>query len=225
LNPDLDRRWDDFLTRALARRPEKRFATAARMRTELLALRHHWERQKQKSCALPDLRPELPPAPLSTTTPRRHFPLKIGTAKAAARFDLDALWQPNAYVRNDLIRHSDDTVEDRSTGLVWQKTGCGYPRTWQEAHLYVRRLNESAHGGVRNWRMPTIDELITLLTPTHQGADLCVEPIFGKTQRWIWSSDRRSFVSAYYVDMALGFVGWQDFSAPYYVRAVSTPGL
>jgi serine/threonine protein kinase len=224
LNPDLDERWDDFLNRALARRPEHRFATAVQMRADLVALQQHWERQKLKSCAHPDLHPEPPSAPLPTATPRRQFPLKIETGKAAARFDLDALWRPNTYVRNDLIRRGDDAVEDRTTGLVWQKTGCGYPRTWQEAHLYVRRLNESAHGGVQNWRMPTVDELVTLLTPTHPGADLCVEPIFGKTQRWIWSIDRRSFVSAYYVDMELGFVGWQDFSAPYYVRAVSSPG-
>lgn len=72
--------------------------------------------------------------------------------------------------------------------------------------------------------MPTVDELVTLLKPKPQGPALCIEPIFDTTQRWIWSIDRRSYVSAYYVDMQLGFVGWQDFSAPYYVRAVSSPG-
>lgn len=223
-NPNLDERWDDFLAQALARKPEQRFATAAEMRSALFALQQHWERQKQKSCAHPGLLPEHLPTPLRTVKARRHFPLKLRTGQAAARFDLDALWQPNTYVHNDLIQRSDDTVEDRTTGLIWQKTGSGYPRTWQEAHLYVHRLNEHAHGGVKNWRLPTIDELVTLLTPSHQSADLCIEPIFGKTQRWIWSIDRRSYVSAYYVDMELGFVGWQDFSAPYYVRPVSSPG-
>ena len=224
LNPDLDEQWDDFLAQAVARRPEHRFATAADMRSALFELEQHWKRQKESSCAHPDLLLEPPPVPRRTATTLRHFPLKLRTRQAACRFELDALWQPKAYTRNDLIQHSDDIVGDRATGLIWQKTGSRYPRTWQEAHLYVRRLNEEAHGGVQNWRIPTIDELITLLTPSPQGASLCIEPIFGKTQRWIWSIDRRSYVSAYYVDMELGFVGWQDFSAPYYVRAVSSPG-
>ena len=49
-------------------------------------------------------------------------------------------------------------------------------------------------------------------------AGVIVDP----TQRWLWSCDRRSYTAAYYVDVELGFVGWQDFSAPFYVRAVSS---
>ena len=225
LNPDLDERWDDFMAQALARRPERRFATAAQMQSALAELQNHWDRQKEKSCSHPDLVSNPSPAPRRMATPRRHFPVKLRTRQAVGRFELDALWQPKSYTHNDLIQRSEDTVEDRATGLIWQKTGSVYPRNWQEAHLYVYRLNEKADGGVKNWRIPTIDELVTLLTPTPQGAALCIEPIFGKTQRWIWSIDRRSYISAYYTDMELGFVGWQDFSAPYYVRAVSSPGL
>ncbi len=224
LNPDLDEHWDEFLARALARRPEDRFATAAAMQSALFQLRQHWEQQKEKSCAYPDLRLQPHPAPRRTALSRRHFPVKLRTRLAAGRFELDHLWQPKSYIHNDLIQHSDDIVEDRATGLIWQKTGSAYPRNWQEAHLYVHRLKENAHGGIQNWRIPTIDELVTLLTPIPQGTALCIEPLFGETQRWIWSIDRRSYVSAYYVDMELGFVGWQDFSAPYYVRAVSSPG-
>jgi len=224
LNPDLDDQWDGFMAKAIARQPERRFDTAAQMRTALIELQDHWERRKQRSCALLD--PVVEPRPIRqrTTPALRHFPLKLRTGQALVRFELTPLWQPDTYTRNDLIQHNGDIIEDRSTGLIWQKTGSRYPRTWQEAHLYIRRLNEEACGGVQNWRMPTVDELVTLLNPTPQGAALCIESMFDETQRWVWSVDRRTYVSAYYVDMELGFVGWQDFSAPYYVRAVSSPG-
>ncbi len=224
LNPDLDEPWDAFMEKAVARRPDERFASAAQMRSSLIDLQDHWKRQKDKSCAL--LGPIAAPFPIPrrTALALRHFPLKLRTRQAAARFNLDALWQPNAYTRNDLVLRSKGSVEDRSTGLIWQKTGSRYPHTWSEAHLYIRRLNEEAYAGLQNWRLPTVDELVTLINPNPQGAALCVESVFGKTQRWAWSIDRHSYVSAYYLDMELGFVGWQDFSAPYYVRAVSSPG-
>ena len=61
---------------------------------------------------------------------------------------------------------------------------------------------------------------MSLLRPVPQSQDLCIAPLFSPAQRWLWSADRRSFTAAYYVDIELGFVGWQDFSAPYFVRAV-----
>jgi serine/threonine-protein kinase len=70
--------------------------------------------------------------------------------------------------------------------------------------------------------MPTVSELMTLLTDVPQAGDLCLEPVFDQEQRWLWSRDRRSFVAAWYVSAELGYVSWQDFSCYYYVRAVSS---
>lgn len=39
-----------------------------------------------------------------------------------------------------------------------------------------------------------------------------------------WSADRRTHMAAYYVDSELGFVGWKDISAPFYIRGVSSAG-
>jgi serine/threonine-protein kinase len=36
----------------------------------------------------------------------------------------------------------------------------------------------------------------------------------------LWSSDRRSFVAAWFVNTEMGFLGWQDFNAECYARAV-----
>lgn len=224
LNRDLDTRWDAFFAKTINRNRKRRFADAKEMKKALIELQAHWEKRKELSCSLAETNSASPCfAPRPIQIPLRHCPYKIGPQHAVGRFNLDQLWQPKEYVRNHFITISDKTVEDRATGLTWQISGSQFPRTWTDAHLYIHRLNEEAYGGMDNWRIPTIDELVTLLEPRAQGSDLCIEPLFDATQRWIWSIDRRSYVSAYYADMDLGFIGWQDFSAPYYVRAVSSP--
>jgi hypothetical protein len=37
----------------------------------------------------------------------------------------------------------------------------------------------------------------------------------------LWSSDRRTFVSAWYVNMELGFAGFADFTCRFHARAVT----
>ena len=44
---------------------------------------------------------------------------------------------------------------------------------------------------------------------------------FDPRQNALWRADRRSFTAAWFVDVAMGFAGWQDFSARVYVRAVA----
>jgi serine/threonine protein kinase len=221
-NPDLDAHWDQFTARAIARHPDQRFSSADEMRKKLSGLRNHWHSQKERSCAL------VPGAPGSShetaesvhLKPRRQ-PIKCSPEKAVTTMNLDTLWRPKTYVANRFRPQGRDTIVDELSGLTWQQSGSPYPRTWRQAHDYIAQLNARQFGGLQNWHLPTIDELITLLKPVSKSQAMCIEPLFDTTQRWIWSSDRRSFIAAYFVDIELGFVDWQDFSAPFYVRAVS----
>jgi serine/threonine-protein kinase len=220
-NPDLDDKWDALIRRAIEPRPESRFAGADEMLVALQELETHWKAHKEKSCELaPDVLSDSPP---DTILPQiRHAPLKLRPSKAIRHFQLDTLWRPRTYTRNSFEIRSDGTIADHATGLVWQQAGSRYPGTRQYAETYVEDLNHRRFAERSDWRLPTINELITLLRPKHSAIDLCIAPQFDQCQRWIWSIDRRSFVAAYYVDMELGFVGWQDCSAPYYTRAVSS---
>jgi serine/threonine-protein kinase len=123
---------------------------------------------------------------------------------------------------NDLQLNPEGTVTDRSNSLVWQQAGSDHPVSWYEAHEYIEQLNEFRFAGRASWRLPTVNELISLITEVPRAADLCVEPIFDQDKRWLWSSDRRSFVAAWYVSLDLGYVSWQDFTCYYFVRAVSS---
>ena len=150
----------------------------------------------------------------------RSKPIKCNPEKATAMMDLDELWRPRTYRINRFQHQGETIIHDDQTGLTWQQSGSMYPQTWHQAHHYINRLNAQQFGGFRNWRLPTMDELLTLLESPSPGRNLCIEPLFDTIQRWIWSCDRRSYIAAYFVDIELGFVGWQDFSAPFFVRAV-----
>ncbi len=221
-NSDLDHHWDAFIRRAIAAKPEQRFPNAPAMRGALKELEKHWRRHKERSCRMPQTdhqQPDRPAQAVGAARPR-YLPIKSGPRQAAELFGVDPLWRPKVYLDNRFDIQNGHTVMDHASGLLWQQAGSAYPRTWQQAHQYIRQLNSERFGERHNWRLPTIDELLTLLRPNPQGEALCIAPVFDVTQRRIWSIDRRSFLYAYYADLDLGFVGWQDFSAPNYVRAV-----
>lgn len=221
INQDLDERWDRFLSKAISHAPHERFANASDMMAALDEMEQHWQDQKEQVCALPHS-PTASEHLLKTKKPIRKIALKVPPKEAANLFGLDHLWRPKHYFHPDYEgEHPSLRITDHSTGLIWQRSGSGHSMDWHQAGIYIDHLNETAWEGCRTWRLPTVNELITLLRPTPQAGQLCIAPLFDATQRWIWSADRRTYVTAYYADIELGFIGWQDFSAPFYVRAVS----
>jgi serine/threonine protein kinase len=224
LNAELDGQWDAFIAQAMAVALQERFASAWEMLGTLEKLDLHWRRLKEKTCALPTAAVVDPPEAQLPSEPRT-VPVKLTPRAAAHQFGLDLLWRPRIFTANRYEAPSAEIVADRATRLVWQRAGSKFPCSWQQAHTCIQNLNAEQFAGHDRWRLPTIEELITLLRPTPQLQELCIAPLFDPTQRWLWSADRRSFTAAYYVDVQMGFVGWQDFSAPYYMRAVCSMGL
>jgi serine/threonine-protein kinase len=219
-NADLDDAWDDFIKKAIALRPAKRYLSAADMLADLKLLQADWEAKKEQICRLPELKKPDAAGPATTQMKPRSSPLKINPLKAKKTFSLDDLWRPARFIENEFVANPDETVTDRATGLVWQQSGSEFPLTWSGAKVYIQELNSSRFADSHTWRMPTIDELMTLLTELPRGEDYCIEPIFDQRQKRIWSCDRRSFIAAWYVSIDMGYVAWQDFTGYYHVRAV-----
>lgn len=220
-NPHLDAEWDRFIATAIDPQPARRFNKATDMLAALKKLTSHWEQTKEKSCTLiteVNAQQEMNP-PQRISKIRRH-PIKVRPHIAKTRFKLDRLWRPSIYVANAFKHQSELVLRDDTTALVWQQSGSAYPRTWFQARAYIDALNKEGLAGRHTWRLPTAEELMTLLRPATSTRDLCIAPVFDATQRWLWSVDRRSYMAAYYADIELGFIGWQDFSAPFYVKAV-----
>jgi serine/threonine protein kinase len=221
-NPDLDPDWDAFIDQAIVAEREKRFAGVKHMLDSLDALNLAWEEKKEKACQMPQM-PTLKRSPARKTKKRlRAQGVKVAPREARKVFEVDKLWRPIRYIAHDLQLNPEGTVTDRSNSLAWQQAGSDYPLSWHEAQKYIEQLNQGCFAGRASWRLPTVNELVSLITEIPRAADLCVEPIFHQDQRWLWSSDRRSFVAAWYVSLDLGYVSWQDFTCYYFVRAVSS---
>jgi serine/threonine-protein kinase len=226
LNTDLDASWNRFILRALSRDPAGRFSDAQQMAEALTALERDWTARQARVCSLPDALPD-PAPPRAQPAALRSAPLKIDSARARKEFGVNELGRPLVYARNRFATLPDGTVHDASCGLTWQQSGSPYPLSWREAHEYVAGLNRERLAAHDRWRLPTISELMTVLTPPPRGRGFCIEPVFDLRQKALWSSDRRSFTAAWFVNIEMGFVGALDFSAGCYARAVCrriTPG-
>ena len=77
-------------------------------------------------------------------------------------------WPTSRFVAN-----SDTTITDKLTGLIWTQSAyapgpavCspGMNKTWQEALDYVKCLNTNKYLTYSDWRLPTINDLESLVT-------------------------------------------------------------
>ncbi len=214
--------WEDFFRKALAALPERRFASANAMGRALSLLHDKWRGHMDEVCLLLDDTQERTPAapPNLQNETLRSEPRKTGPVPSGRAFALDALARPLRYADVEHTPLSPEVLRDARHGLLWQREGSPYPLTWGQAQDYVQGCNRRAFAGHRAWRLPTIDELTTLLRVPEREHARCTPPLFGREQRLLWSCDRRSHVSAWMLNAGLGFVGWQDFTCPAWVRAV-----
>lgn len=80
-------------------------------------------------------------------------------------------------------------VFDKITDLTWQQSGSPAPVTFGEAKNYIRELNKQRFAKCNDWRFPTLNEAMTLLTPCKDDHNLYVDAEFDATQKWIWTND------------------------------------
>jgi uncharacterized caspase-like protein len=85
------------------------------------------------------------------------------------------------------VDNGDGTVTDRRTGLMWQQAGSEDNLEIRDARDYIMGLNRSGLGGHRDWRMPTADELKTLILDEIVDT-MRVDAAFDRKIRSSWSS-------------------------------------
>ncbi len=74
-----------------------------------------------------------------------------------------------------LVAFNKEAVFDRETGLVWERSPGWDYLTWSEAHEHC---NVKAVGNRKGWRLPTIQELASLVDPSQSNPNLPIDHPF-----------------------------------------------
>jgi hypothetical protein len=91
--------------------------------------------------------------------------------------------------------HREEAVTDRLTGLVWTGSADLARRwtTWEEAFGVVAELNRDRFGHRDSWRLPTINELESLVDASRHTPALPAGHPFRDVQEAYWSSTSSGF--------------------------------
>ena len=111
-------------------------------------------------------------------------------------------------------------IRDQTTGLTWQQSGSQDEITFEEAPTHIQKLNKDKYAGFDDWRLPTLEEAMSLMEPEKDKRELYIDAIFDQNQRWIWTSDKHSASYAWVVNFYDGYCDDIPFDDGYYVRAV-----
>lgn len=212
VNPLYDKNWDAFFSTALDFNPERRFQDADEMLNGLEQLEIHWQQYIRR-----EEKEQAPTSKACTQTILRSKPINIWGGKARSFMGLTEKSQPMRYTENCLHPAGNSVICDRATDLCWQQGGSRYPITHRGAQAYIDQLNHQRLGGFDTWRLPTVDELLSLLNDvTYQPLD----KLFESNKTRLWSADQHGRRDAWHVDMAMAYAGWQDVFSRNYVKAV-----
>lgn len=104
----------------------------------------------------------------------------------------DSTWNPEGDVNNAFQTSSldyDDVVVDWATGLMWQQAGSSYRMAWDEARAWIADLNERGYAGYDDWRLPTVEEIASLIEPAAGDEGLYIDASFDPEQVECWTAD------------------------------------
>jgi len=220
INPIYDYRWDNFFSTALEHIPARRFQNAHEMEAALLDLELHLERKIDSSCRT--FSSGKQDASKTAREEIRTLPLRVAGVNARKAFLVNELWQPIKYTENIFTDRTEEAVVDSATGLIWQRMDNRSPVNHADADFYIEALNNSRKSRISTWRLPTVNELLTLVHNPRLSENSCPNDLWQQENQWYWSCDRRSEKTSWYVNTRLGYTGWQHNNCRNYVRAVAS---
>lgn len=131
----------------------------------------------------------------------------------AANF-YDNRTNPEGSFPNALVDTGDGlTVIDRRTGLMWQRGGSNITSIRKIAE-YVRQLNESNFAGHSDWRLPAMEEALSLMNPERNGYDQHLHGCFSAEQPFVFLAGRRTPGGYWFCDFKQGTLFWASGTIP-----------
>jgi uncharacterized protein len=98
-------------------------------------------------------------------------------------------------------------ILDRAANLVWSRQQNPVKMNLEKTARWIESLNRVEYGGIRNWRLPTIEEAASLLQKNDHGETICLDGVFGAGIQATWTGDSVSGSESWIVDFREGVIG------------------
>jgi serine/threonine-protein kinase len=216
LNPELGPEWDECIMKSLAVNPAHRYKNALEMRLAVEALPPAIQKNCNKSTILRSEDRRTVPGRI------RKEPCRVMFKDIRQILGLDDLLRPLHYIIQDFAVVEPLVALEKNSGLYWQRRGAGFTLDWRQAGEYVSHLNSTNWQGRSSWRLPTLEEAVTILNPPLHGVSCSSWPLFDSTIHWLWTGDHCTKKQAWMVDVVESFVDRLDKDGVASVCAVSS---
>ncbi len=126
----------------------------------------------------------------------------------------DTEHNPEGCFENHLVDTGDGlTVVDQRTGVMWQRTGLDITaiRTMQRN---VVKLNEESFADHNDWRLPTMEEAMSLMETEQNSKGTYLNLCFSKEQPFIFVAAQRKPGGYWFVDYKQGRAFWSSGTIP-----------
>lgn len=126
----------------------------------------------------------------------------------------DTFLNPNGHFENALRRTADDRVViDERTSLMWQRDGMDITSI-RSLEKLIKEFNEQTFAGYNDWRLPTLEEAMSLLEPVENAKGVHLHPCFSKEQPFIFVAAQRRPGGHWFVDFKHGRAFWSSGTIP-----------
>lgn len=116
---------------------------------------------------------------------------------------------PHAFVDNG----DNLTISDRVTGLMWQRGGTDI-MSYRSLKREVERLNQERFAGFVDWRIPSLEEAMSLLEGDKRANDQYLHRCFSGAQPFIFVDAPRKKGGYWFVDFKQGRAFWASGTIP-----------
>ena len=126
----------------------------------------------------------------------------------------DTILNPEGQFENALVDNGDKlTIIDERTGIMWQRSGldlCSIRKMTRD----IEELNKNTFAGFNDWRMPTVEEAMSLMEQVQNAKGLYLHPCFSKEQPFIFVAAKRKPTGYWFVDYKQGKIYWSSGTVP-----------
>jgi hypothetical protein len=141
------------------------------------------------------------------STPKRFEDHEIEGLVRQGNF-YDSQHHPQGYFQNCFVDNHDKlTVTDKVSNLMWMRHGRDI-NSIRTIVQWVENLNRESFAGCSDWRLPTIEEGLTLLEKHKNDRGLYIRPCFSALQPFIFTIDKRLPGGHWFIDFTQARVYW-----------------